>query len=360
MKIWLSEHKKTAWLLLCLLLTLGALLCLWRIHGLACGLTAQQMAERWRGESEEPFAQVSCFVPVDEALSQNQVYAFRGKLLDALSKAALDQEGTDGLWRDAWSAVGKLKVSSDKASGDASVIAVGGDFFSFHPLRLLSGSYLHEDDLMHDRVLLDLELAWLLFGGTDLQGMEVKINDRTFIVAGVIEREDDSASLAAYTAGQGLYMSYDAYAALTESESVTAYEYVLPEPVEGFAADVAKENFPIGRGEVLQNTGRFSYGRLLQLLPRMDERAMQAMGMIYPDWENAARVTENRCARLLLTAILLAVLPLVSLLVWLWKLGGKGKDAFVESVFPRIRDAAEEAVRRPARRRWEKKHEQNK
>ena len=356
MKKLLNEHKKTAWLLFCLLLTLGALVCLWRVYGLGHGLPAQLAAERWQGEGETRFAQVSCFVPVDEALSQNQIYAFRGKMMDELSKAALDADGTDGLWRDAWSAVGKLTVSSDKANGEASVIAVGGDFFSFHPLRLLGGSYLREDDLMHDRVLLDMELAWLLFGGTDLQGMEVKINDRRFIVAGVVEREDDSASLAAYTAGQGLYMSYDAYAELLGTENITAYEYILPEPVDGFARGVAEENFPIGRGEVLQNTGRFSWGRLFGLIRKLDERAMQGMGMIYPYWENAARVTENRCARLLLTAILLSVLPLISLIVWLWRLGAKGKEAFSERIFPRFRESVEEAIRRPARRRWEKKH----
>ena len=194
MKELFKKQKKLLWLSLCLLLTLAALVCLWRIHGLKSALSAQQAAERWQGESEQSFTQVSCFVPVDEALSQNQIYAFRGKMLQELNKAALDGEGSDGLWRDAWSAVGKVRVSSEKGAGDASVIAVGGDFFSFHPLKLLSGDYLREDDLMHDRVLLDLDLAWLLFGGTDLQGMEMKINDRIFLVAGVVERETDDAS----------------------------------------------------------------------------------------------------------------------------------------------------------------------
>lgn len=356
MKTLFIKHKKLLWLILCLLLTLAALLCLWRIHGLSRSMSAQQAAERWQGESELEFAQVSCFVPVDEALSLNQIYGFRAKMLQELNKAALDSEGSDGLWRDAWCAVGKLKVSSDKAAGEASVIAVGGDFFSFHPLRLLSGDYLREDDLMHDRVLLDPELAWMLFGGTDLQGMEMKINDRIFLIAGVVEREKDEASRKAYTAGQGLYMSYEAYKELTESESITAYELVLPNPVKNFAANVAKNNFPIGRGEILQNSGRFSYGRLFGLIPKLDERAMQGMGMIYPYWENAARVTENRCARLLLTAMILLVLPLVSLLVFIQHGLKRGAEAFSEDLFPRIRDAVEEAIRRPARRRWEKKH----
>ncbi len=356
MKAFWNEHKRLLWLLLCLALTLGALFCLWRIRGLSRALPAQQAAERWQGESERSFAQVSCFVPVDEPLSQNQIYAFRRALLDALKEASLGGEGSDMLWRDCWSAVGKLRVSSEKASAEAAVIAVGGDFFSFHPLRLLNGDYLRESDLMHDRVLLDWDLAWQLFGGTELQGLELKLNDRIFVIAGVVERESDAASQKAYTAGQGLYMSYDAYTALTEKESVTAYEYVLAEPVEGFAASLAKDKFPIGRGEILQNSGRFSYGRLFRLLRGMDERAMQAMGMIYPYWENAARVTENRCARLLLTAAVLALLPLATLLVCFQKLLKRGAEGFSEKLFPRLRDGVEEAIRRPARRRWEKQH----
>lgn len=350
------KKGRTLWLCLCLLLTLLALLCLWRIFALSRSLPSQQAAERWRGENESAFTQVSCFVPVDEAIGLKEVYAFRGAMMEALKDASLDAEGADGLWRDAWSATGKLRVSSEKASGDAAVTAVGGDFFSFHPLRLLSGCYLHENDLMQDRVLLDEELAWLLFGGTELQGMEVRINDRVFTVAGVIEREQDDASRRAYTAGQGLYMSYETYLALTETESITAYEYVLSEPVKGFAQNLAKEKFPIGRGEIVANTGRFAPGRLLSIYAGMDERAMQGMGMIYPYWENAARVVENRCARLLVLAAALLLLPLGSLLVWLWRLAVRGKDAFEEKLWPRIKEGVEEAFRRPARRRWEKKY----
>ena len=35
----------------------------------------------------------------------------------------------------------------------------------------MSGSYFQEGDLMQDLVLLDEELAWILFGSSDLQGL---------------------------------------------------------------------------------------------------------------------------------------------------------------------------------------------
>ena len=208
-----NKRIRRIWQGLCGVMLIAALLFLWRVLALGQTLDSQQAARRWRGGGETEFAQISCFVPVDEAVSQSDIYAFRTKLLGEYHKAALDEDGTDGLWVDAWSGIGKLTVSSSRASGEASVIAVGGDFFTLHPLRLLSGSYIGEKDLMQDRVLLDEDLAWLLFGGVDLQGMSLRINGEPFVIAGVIEREQDSASRMAYTAGQGLYMSYDAWAA---------------------------------------------------------------------------------------------------------------------------------------------------
>ena len=91
-------------------------------------------------------------------------------------------------------------MASELGHGEASAIAVGGNFFDFHPIRLLNGTYLAESDLMKDRVLLDEDLAWLLFGGTDLQGMPMEINGVPFVVGGVVQREQDFASRRAYTA----------------------------------------------------------------------------------------------------------------------------------------------------------------
>lgn len=352
-----ARKKRIFLLALNALLVLLVLLCLLTIRILSANMEAQKAAERWQGESGTAFRQISCYLPVDEKQSLNDMYAFRYKLLDALHKAALDIDTDESLFVDAWSAVDKLTVSSSRASGEASVIAVGGEFFQFHPIRLLSGSYLSENDLMQDRVLLDEDLAWLLFGGTELTGMSLKINGVPFVVGGVIEREQDFASQRAYTVGQGLYMSYDAYVSLTGNEqAITCYELVMPEPVKGFALDTVKTNFTLGRGEALENTGRFSLLRLYKLLGQAGTRSMQAMGLMYPYWENAARCVEDICVILLLAATVFAVIPLVTAVVYAVRLIKRGKEGLEEQVLPRIKDSAEEAVRVRQRRRWEKQH----
>ena len=355
----MAEMKTRTRLLLalCAALLLIALACSARMLALGATLPSQRAAERWQGDSEKSFTQISCFLAVDEPVNRSEIYAFRTAMLEEFHKAALDADGYDGLWQDAWSAVGKVNISGARGAGEASCIAVGGSFFAFHPLRLLSGSYIGENDLMKDLVLLDEELAWLLFGGSDLQGMSIEINGKPFVVGGVVERESDSASRMAYTVGQGLFMSYDAYAELTGQENlITCYEAVMAEPVKGFAARVATDHFKLGRGEVLTNTGRFSVKRLMKLWTLADSRSMQGMGMMYPYWENAARVVEDRCARLLAGALLALLIPALAAVYWLFRLILRGKEALEEDLLPRAKDNVEEAVRKRQRRRWEKRH----
>ena len=349
------KRRRALWLLagFLALLSITFFLLAYRI-GLP--LSSQQAAQRWQGESDLRFSQVSCFLPVDEALQPDKIYAFREEVQKALHTASVDVEYSGQLQVDAWSAVGKLRVSTALGSGEARVIAVGGDFFQFHPRRLLSGNYIAESDYMKDRVLLDEDLAWLLFGGTELTGMELRIAGVPFVVAGVIQREQDSFSRLAYTDGMGLYMSYEAFSQLDESAGIDCYELVMGEPVRGFTMNLVREKFPIGRGEIVQNTDRFRFSRLWKVLLAFGTRSMQTRGIVYPYWENACRSAEDFCALYMLFGVLLAVFPLSYTVLNVIYLLRKGKDKLTEQVLPDVSDHIEEAVRVRQRRSWEKKH----
>ena len=323
-------------------------------------LLSQQAAERWRGENRTDFAQVSCFVPVDEKLTLVQVHSFRQEILRRLESAAMDASDGERLWVDAWSTQGKVLVATELGRGEARVVAVGGEFFLFHPLRLLNGNYITASDLMQDRVLLDEELAWLLFGGTQLQGLELRLNGVPFVVGGVIEREQDRFSRRAYTAGMGLFMSWDAWSLLQENAGIDCYEYVMAEPVHGAAVALAREKFPIGRGEILQNTDRFTVSRLTAVLRSYGSRSMQTQGIIYPYWENAARSAEDAAALYLLLGSLVLLTPATALFVTLFRLLRSGKRKLTGEILPGVAERAEEAVRVRRRRAWERrrgKHE---
>ena len=44
------------------------------------------------------------------------------------------------LWVDAYSADGKITLVNGRNTLDANAIGIGGDFFLFHPLKLITGS----------------------------------------------------------------------------------------------------------------------------------------------------------------------------------------------------------------------------
>ncbi len=350
------SRRQRILLIVCLAMLLLAGICFLAARHLSGILYTQQEAERWQGESETEFSQVSCYLPADGKIGLSEVQGFRNAAMTKLKESSVDVAGEEQLMLDCWSTTGKVIAVGETGKGDASVIAVGGSFFDFHPIRLISGDYLRQTDLMQDRVLLDEELAWLLFGGTDLHGMTVKLNGVPFMVAGVIERETDFASRKAYTAGFGLFMSYDAYAQLMETAGISCYEFVLAQPVKDFAVNVAREKFPIGQGVILCNTTRFEYGKRMDVILKYGTRSTQNTGVVFPYWENAARMVEDWAGLWTFLGTVLLIVPGIVALVELYRFLAYGKEKLEEEYWPEFKDRAEEAVRVRQRKRWERRH----
>lgn len=296
-----------------------ALVCLTVSLSLSGALESQKAAARWAGEDAESYAQLSCFMSGGDSVDLGQIYTFRQALETRLTEEALEEPENARQYTDAWSAVRSLNVSGAHGSAAAAATAVGGDFFFFHPLRLLSGSYIAEGDYMDDRVVLDRELAWRLYGSDNLAGLTVEIEGVPFVVAGVIDRDRDAASQKAQSAqnpqsvSMGLYLSYSAYCRLEGADgAIGCYEIVMPEPVRGFAESFMKERFPLGGGELVVNSGRFGVKGSWGILRDFGTRSMRLTDVVYPDWENAARYLGDWCALLLAAALALAVCPAVT------------------------------------------------
>ena len=102
-------------LLLILNITLAALsvLCAARLTEYRNLLRTQEAADRWRGQSEERFAQVSAFLPVNETQDVSAVRTFRQTLNQAMIDASLEAPEGGSLYQDAW-------------SGTATSVAVSG------------------------------------------------------------------------------------------------------------------------------------------------------------------------------------------------------------------------------------------
>ena len=304
------------------LLLLGLALLLVAAH-LPRPLQSQRQAERWAGESGMDFRQLSCVFFAGKTLESDAVLSFREKAAAAIVEANLDLPADSALC-DAWSVGGSVKITGARGSFDATALAVGGRFFDFHPYALRSGGYLSESDLMLDRVVVDEQLAWMLYGSTDLAGMRVQIGDREYLIAGVVAQPDDRFTRALGTSAPTVYLDYTSRDAL-DGSGVYCYEVVLPEPVKGFAKRTVEDAFA-KQALVVENTGRFTFWDSMQRLKTIGALGTRTEAVAFPAWENAAICAETWCALLRGAGLLCLVWPAALVCAAAWRLLRQGRQ----------------------------------
>lgn len=304
---------------------------------------SQNAAYRW--DKEGGVSQISCFFSVNAGVDQDRISQFEHSIDAALVDASVTLESENPsarLWVDAYSADGQLSISSDKATVEADAIGIGGDFFLFHPLKLLSGAYFSGNDLMQDYCVIDQDAAWQLFGSNDVAGMTVYIGGVPHIVIGVVERDTDRLHKAAGLDGTLVYVSLQTLKTLGWSNGINHYEILMPNPVKGFAYQYVKENLGYSEKEteVVENTSRYSLLSRLKLIPQFGCRSMNGKAIIYPYWENVARGYEDILAVITLFEgifFLYAAAVLLILFVRWWK----HKGWTVKEKWIKIKDKAE-------------------
>lgn len=289
-------------LMLCLVL-LG----LWSRAGAA--LSSQQAAERWQA-GDQDFAQISAFISEDARWTDSAVMAARQRVNETLAGILGSQEQAESVWTDAYSAEAHATVTAGVNSRAVRVLCTGGDWFSFHPMDMASGWWYEPYDLMDGLVVLDEHVAWQLFGGEDVTGMEAYVNGHLCTVAGVARVPE--AERTEYGDEATVYVSYDFFARTAgESPPVTCYEAVLPEAVKGFGQETVSQALGLGEEmcELRHNTGRFSFGRSLGVMGSLASRSQRTGRIYYPFWENAARAAESRAGLYAAGALAAAVWP---------------------------------------------------
>lgn len=293
------------------------------------GLETQNMAGRW--SEDGGVSQVSCFFSQNAAVDVNTIKAFEHSLDAALMEASIVSESPNAnarLWADAYSSNAKLTLLSAGSKAEVNVIGVGGDFFLFHPLQLISGSYFSESDLMQDKIIVDEDTAWQLFGSNDIVGQQVTIDGVIHLISGVIKRDSGRLNDMAGNGSSIVYVSYDTLqknlAEKGQKAIINHYEVVMPNPVKDFAPGIVKEKIgvPENETEIVENTTRFGLVPLLQIIGNFGMRSMNGKAIIYPYWENMARGYEDILSFILVLRILFVLYPIVILmilLVYLWK-----------------------------------------
>ncbi|MCL2054828.1 MAG: ABC transporter permease [Oscillospiraceae bacterium] len=298
---------------------------------LTSSLETQQAAERWSADGT-PYAQLSLFLEESNGVAIEEVYTYRVNIDKGLSDNSIKSDSLrlpDGtvveqgrLWADAYSGGARMLASNGTAEVEASVTYTGGDYFFFHPRRLITGNFYADADLMKDRVVLDHNLAWLLYGAMDVAGMQIKVNGHIFYIAGVVAPETDKASLEVYGAQPRLYMHYDAAVRINPELRIISYEACIPNPISGLGLKIFSETVSAdeNRSVIIENSERYSFKKLFETAVNYSKAATRTNLVIYPYSENAALIVGAKAALLTFLSLITLLPPLITVVCMIWAL----------------------------------------
>lgn len=288
----------------------------------------QQESKHWGGSE---YAQVSCFTSRADAFEPDEIMRFEyevtnkikelGKKSKSNSKTS-SQKVTE--WTDGYSGKGEITVMNDGASVKGTVYGVGNQFFTLHPLTLLSGGYINTKDVMKDYILIDEEAAWQLFGSNNVVGMSVSINGEKYVVSGVFARPDNRINNASGNGEITFYVNYETLNLLDENAAITDYELIMKNPVPQFVYEFVRKYFleideqgKINSDreiEIIENSDRYSLKHKWQYVKKYGINAMDLNEICYPYWENIAKAYGSIigiCFALELAGIFILVLIIV-------------------------------------------------
>lgn len=251
----------------------------------------------------------------------------------------------------------------DKIS-EARVIGVGGDFFSFHPLNLLNGFYFSENDLMKDSIILDDHAALRLFGSVDVEGANVTIYDRPFVVTAVYATPTDRLSKASGEEAGFVYMHYSMLEEMELANGINVVEFASVEPLDGVAyttiqpiiGSLCQDETMV---DIVDNTNRLSMGHLFKLLGDRYTRSMRTKAIYYPYYENETRAIEDTLALLLSIGIIVLcvlLIDVVIVLLYAYRHSGLSVADYLKWIFEKIRRSVIYVWKKTTGRRSGRRH----
>ncbi len=305
---------------LVLLVIIAAGLLVFGILTAISGAVARTQSTQYSAKYWDPdgrYSMVSVFLPEGSGLEQDNVRQLEYALDQALIKEALEAPSDNArLYVSSYSVKTEASVSSQRSkSQTCTAYGVGGDFFRFHSYELISGSYLVEDSLMDDHVVIDEEAAWKIFGAIEVDGMTLKYDGKEYIVQGVVKPMDEFKSKAGGAESGTIFFPFSRI-----DGKAGCYEIIFPNPVSGFAAKQLKEAFKsCGYDEndirIVDNSERYGFVNSVKRLVKWTDRGMSFKALKYPYWENSAIAVENIVDLLTLFRILFIVPPAVIVVI---------------------------------------------
>jgi len=341
------KGRKWGRIILCTLFLLVSVTAFLFLRYVTNMLSTEQAAARF-GAGAGRFAQITAFLPEHDGLSPGAVDEIPFALRSAMLDQGLDVSQTENAFAYAYSASAQVLQVSSRDRGPVEVFAtgVGGNFFLFQSVHLISGSFLPPDSVNRDMVLIDEALAWDLFQATNVAGLEMYIRDTPFLIVGVYRPRADFASETAYGDRAHLFFYLDAFGDFGMNP-ITMVQAVLPNPLTGLAEEMFREgmddlNVDEDAFVLVNNTDRYRVPALWRVIRSFGARSMVQTGLRLPYWENAARMAEDFAALaflLLMLSLLYPVFCAIRLLVRKWR---RRKWRFFRSAWGKVDSKREE------------------
>lgn len=288
------KYYRVISLSLCLLLFAAGIILKVIIAAGASKYEDQTVAKRW--DFDGRFAQVSIFIKESDGVTSDNISQMNYEIEKKLSVNAAENEIENARsFIECYSAKTEEYLTSEKKSVNVSAIAVGGDFFYFHPVKLLSGTYFTSEDLMHDGIILDEETAWHLFGSYDVVGQQIEMNGKVVFVKGVYQKANNKIYNYARGSKDEIFVPYELVSNEGVGPSITCIEVCMPNLVDNFASGVVTECFRMPEGDMIirENSNRYTVENLWSVYKARRYRAMDNSDIILPYWEKIARYEED-------------------------------------------------------------------
>ena len=280
--------------------------------GLIGTLSDQNAAQRWAGENPEgnKYVQLSVFLPGGSTLSLSALEEVRHSIEAALSEASAESaDGKTRTWIDAACFETEAAVGLTGNTGSVRAYVTSGDYFFFHPQKMLSGWNYSERDLMEDGVVINRALAWELYGGYNLAGMPVNVGGQPCVIVGVTDGPEGEGEREAFGTDSAVWFSARLAEKLGIAVDFTSFDAVLPEPIRDFGENVLREQFGEKDRIFVRESGRFGFLRSLQTVRDFDSLVQRRDAIPYPYSENAALAVQSRCALITCLIVLLLLFP---------------------------------------------------
>ena len=220
-------------------LLLAFVLTLIGIHT-AKGLDAENLAARW--SKNKDFAQVSCYFSQLSDVTEETIGELNYKIEKKLREDSIAASNENArTWIHAYSANGQAMAVFKEHTGSFKAVGVGGDYFLFHPLKLVHGNYFSDSNIGDKLVVIDRDVAWQLFGSSDVVGQIIEIGGLQHTICGVVERESGRINDLAGNDKATIYMYYSS---LKENGTITylnMYEALMPNPISGYVASAVRD-----------------------------------------------------------------------------------------------------------------------